>query len=103
MHPCICHRHTLKVPLVTSLSCCSCWKIIPAHDDTGQDSELVEGLGSAKEVDDDKVEDQVAEEEVGKGTLLRDVLELSTVLGVDLDAQTDCTKINQKKCTPSRD
>ncbi len=66
----MCHLHTLNVPLVSSLSCCSCWKIIPAHGDTRQDSELEDGLGSAKEVDDNKVEDEVAEEEVGKGTLL---------------------------------
>ncbi len=63
----------------------------------------MEGLDSAKEVDDDKVENEMAEEEVGKGTLLRDVLELGAVLGVDLDAQTNCTKINQIKCTLSRD
>ncbi len=78
-------------------------KLYLAHGDTRQDSELEKGLDSAKEVDDNKVEDQVAEEEVGKGTLLRDVLELGTVLGVDLDAQTNCTIINKKNCIPSRD
>ncbi len=44
------------------------------------------------EVDDDQVQDEVAEEEVGEGTLVRDVCELELVFRINLDAEADCSE-----------
>jgi hypothetical protein len=50
----------------------------------------------AKEVDHHNVEDNVAEDKVGKRPLRRDVLELAAVLGVDLGAKAGWRKEGER-------
>ncbi len=43
------------------------------------------------------MEDEVAEEEVSEGTLVRDVCELELVFGINLDAEADCSVCGNAK------